>query len=86
MIAFGAARPERLRLISLAGAGLAVCALLLKLDFFFRPGTDDVLTGLAHHAFVLGCMLILTAGSRTVSAGTLGVFWLVGVWSVYAIS
>ena len=87
MIAAGNSRKaDRLQLIAFAGAGVAVFALLLNLDFFSRPGTDEVLTGLLHHAFVLGCMLILTAGSRTVSVGTLGVFWLLGVWSVYAVS
>jgi RsiW-degrading membrane proteinase PrsW (M82 family) len=77
---------DRSRLIGLAGAGVALGAILLNLGFFFRPGTSEVLGGLAHHAFVLGCMLILTSGSRTVSLSTLGVFWLLGVWSVFGLT
>lgn len=75
-------RTDRARLIGLIGIGVALVALVLNLGFFFRPGVGEVLGGLAHHAFVLGWMLLLTSGSRTVSLGTLGVFWLVGVWTV----
>jgi RsiW-degrading membrane proteinase PrsW (M82 family) len=75
-------RTDRSRLIGLVGVAVAVVALLLNLGFFFRPGVGEVLGGLAHHAFVLGWMLVLTSGSRTVSLGTLGVFWLIGVWTV----
>ena len=90
MIAAGTMwRTDRSRLIGLAGlAGVvvAVAVLLLDLGFFFEPGVDDVLGGLAHHAFVLGLLLVLTSGSRTVSLSTLGIFWLIGVWSVYAVA
>jgi len=87
MIAAGTMwRTDRSRLIGLAGASVALGAILLNLSFFFRPGTGDVLGGQAHHAFVLGCLLILTSGSRTVSLGTLGVFWLIGVWSVFGLT
>jgi hypothetical protein len=77
---------DRARLIALAGAGVALGAILWNLGSFLRPGFDDVLGGLAHHAFVLGLLLALTAGSRTVRLGTLGIFWLIGVWSVYAVA
>ncbi len=77
---------DRWRLIGLVGIGVAVAALLLDIGFFFKPGVDEVLGGLAHHAFVLGCLLVLTSGSRTVSLSNLGVFWLIGVWSVYAVA
>ncbi|HLF76616.1 MAG TPA: PrsW family glutamic-type intramembrane protease [Dehalococcoidia bacterium] len=77
---------NRRQLITVAGAGIAFLALLVNLEFFFRPGVDDVLGGLAHHAFVLGCMLLLTVYSRTVSLRTLGIFWLLGVWTVYAVA
>jgi len=79
-------RSRLIGLVGLAGVGVAVAALLLNLGFFFEPGVGEVLGGLAHHAFVLGCLLILTSGSRTVSLATLGVFWLIGVWSVYAVA
>jgi hypothetical protein len=79
-------RTDRSRLIALAGAGAALGAILLNTGFFFRPGVDDVLGGLAHHAFVLGFLLLLTAGSRTVSLSTLGIFWLIGVWSVFGLT
>jgi hypothetical protein len=75
---------DRRRLIALAGAAVAILMLVLNLGFLFRPGTGEVLGGLAHHAFVLGLMLVLTSGSRTVSLSTLGMFWLIGVWSVFA--
>jgi RsiW-degrading membrane proteinase PrsW (M82 family) len=75
-------RTDRARLVGLVGVAVAVVALLLNLGFFLRPGVGEVLGGLAHHAFVLGWMLVLTAGTRTVSLGTLGVFWLIGVWTV----
>jgi hypothetical protein len=65
---------------------VAVAAILLNLGFFFRPGTSEVLGGLAQHAFVLGLMLLLTSGSRTVSLGTLGIFWLLGVWGVFIVT
>src|SRR5215212_7042646 len=77
---------DRWRLIGLAGAVVAVAGMLLNLDFFFKPGTSKVLGGLAHHAFVLGWMLILTSGTRTVSWWTLGGFWLLGVWGVYGVA
>ena len=87
MIAAGTMwRTKGSRLIGLAGVGIALGAILLNLGFFFRPGTDDVLGGLAQHAFVLGLMLILTSGSRTVSWATLGSFWLLGVWGVYVLA
>jgi hypothetical protein len=73
-------------LISLAAAGVAVAAILLNIGFFFRPGTFEVLGGLAQHAFVLGLLILLTSGSRTVSLGTLGIFWLLGVWSVLSVT
>jgi RsiW-degrading membrane proteinase PrsW (M82 family) len=73
---------DRYRLIALAGAGVAVLALLWNLGFFFRAGTGDVFTGLAYNGFVLAWMLVLTAGSRTVSLGTLGIYFLLGVWAV----
>jgi RsiW-degrading membrane proteinase PrsW (M82 family) len=79
-------RTDRSQLIGLAGVGIAIVVLLLNLGFFLRPGGGEVLGGLAHHAFVLGWMLLLTSGSRTVSLGTLGVFWLLGVWSVYVLA
>ncbi|HLF79086.1 MAG TPA: PrsW family glutamic-type intramembrane protease [Dehalococcoidia bacterium] len=79
-------RSRLVRLIGLAGVVVAVGAILLDLGFFFRPGTSEVLGGLAHHAFVLALMLLLTAGSRTVSLSTLGVFWLIGVWSVFGLT
>ena len=79
-------RTDRPRLIALAGAAVAVVAILLDLDFMFRPGTSEVLGGLLHHAFVLGLMLVLTARSRTVSLGMLGMFWLIGVWAVFLMS
>jgi RsiW-degrading membrane proteinase PrsW (M82 family) len=79
-------RTNRSRLIGLVGVGIALGAILLNLGFFFRPGVDNVLGGLAHHAFVLGCMLILTSGSRTVSLVALGTFWLLGVWGVYIVA
>ena len=86
MIAAGTAwrtnRSRLLRLVTLAGVAVAVIVLLLDLGFFLRPGTPEVLGGLAHHAFVLGLMLVLTSGSRTVSLSTLGIFWLIGVWTV----
>ena len=75
-------RSRLLRLVTLAGVAVAVVVLVLDLGFFIRPGTPEVLGGLAHHAFVLGLMLVLTLGSRTVSLSTLGVFWLIGVWTV----
>ncbi len=75
-------RSRLLRLVTLAGVAVAVVVLVLNLDFFFRPGAPEVLGGLAHHAFVLGLMLVLTSGSRTVSLATLGVFWLIGVFTV----
>ena len=75
-------RSRLLRLVTLAGVAVAVVVLVLDLGFFFRPGTPEVLGGLAHHAFVLGLMLVLTSGSRTVSLSTLGVFWLIGVWTI----
>jgi protease prsW family protein len=75
-------RSRLLSLVTLAGVAVAVAVLVLDLGFFFRPGTPEVLGGLAHHAFVLGLMLVLTSGSRTVSLSTLGVFWLVGVFTV----
>jgi RsiW-degrading membrane proteinase PrsW (M82 family) len=77
---------ERAQLLARIGVALAILGILLNLDFFFRPGTEEVLGGLAHHAFVLGLLLVLTASTRTVSLGTLGIFWLVGVWSVYAVA
>jgi len=77
---------DRSRLIGLAGVVVAVAALLMNLGFFFRPGTSEVLGGLAHHAFLVGLMLLLTSGSRTVSLSTLGVFWLLGVWSVFGLT
>ena len=90
MIAAGTMwRTDRSRLIGLAGlagAGVAVGAILLNTGFFFRPGVGEVLGGLAHHAFVLGLMLVLTSGSRTVSLSTLGSFWLIGVWSVFGLT
>lgn len=79
-------RTDPTRFIGLAGVGVAIAALLVNLGFLFRPGTSEVLGGLAHHAFVLGLMLILTSGSRTVSLGTLGVTWLIGVWSVFVVT
>jgi hypothetical protein len=75
-------RSRLLRLVTLVGVAVAVVVLVLDLGFFFRPGTTEVLGGLAHHAFVLGLMLVLTSGSRTVSLSTLGIFWLIGVWVV----
>jgi hypothetical protein len=75
-------RSRLLRLVTLAGVAVAVVVLVLDLGFFFRPGTPEVLGGLAHHAFVLGLLLVLTSGSRTVSLSTLGIFWLIGVWTV----
>ena len=75
-------RSRLLRLVTLAGVAVSVVVLVLDLGFFFRPGTAEVLGGLAHHAFVLGLMLVLTSGSRTVSLSTLGIFWLIGVWTV----
>jgi hypothetical protein len=41
-----------------------------------------VLTGFAYNGFVLGWLLLLTAGSRTVSFATLGIYWLLGLWTV----
>ena len=79
-------RTDRAQLIALAGAGVAVVAVLANLGFLFRAGTSEVLGGLAHHAFVLGLMLILTSGSRTVSLGTLAIFWLIGVWGVFGLA
>ncbi|MDP9467816.1 MAG: PrsW family intramembrane metalloprotease [Chloroflexota bacterium] len=79
-------RTGRSQLIALAGAGVAVAAILLNIGFFLRPGVLDVLGGLAQHAFVLGLMLLLTSGSRTVSLSTLGIFWLVGVWGVFGLA
>lgn len=79
-------RTDRSQLISLAAAGVAVAAILLNIGFFFRPGTFEVLGGLAQHAFVLGLLILLTSGSRTVSLGTLGIFWLLGVWSVLSVT
>ncbi|HVR44376.1 MAG TPA: PrsW family glutamic-type intramembrane protease [Thermoanaerobaculia bacterium] len=77
---------DRYRLIALAGTALAVLALLANLGFFFRAGTGDVLTGLVYNGFVLGWLLLLTAGSRTVSLPTLGIYWLLGVWAVTGLS
>ena len=75
-------RSRLLRLVTLAGVAVAVVVLVLDLGFFLRPGVPEVLGGLAHHAFVLGLMLVVTSGSRTVSLSTLGIFWLIGVWTV----
>lgn len=74
------------QLAILAGAGLAVAATLWEIDFFLRPGLGEVLKGLAHHAFVLAFLLILTSRSRTVSLPMLGIFWLLGVWPVYSLA
>ena len=77
---------DKRSLIALAGAAIALLMLALHLGFFFRPGTMDVLGGFAQHAFVLGWMLLLTAGSRTVSLPVLGAFWLFGVWGVFGLT
>jgi hypothetical protein len=69
-------------MVTLAGTTVALFLVLLNLGFFFGAGTDDVLTGLAYNGFVLGWMLVLTSGSRTVLLGTLGIFWLLGLWAV----
>jgi RsiW-degrading membrane proteinase PrsW (M82 family) len=79
-------RTDRWRLIGLAGIGVAFASILMNLGFFFRPGTSEVLGGLSHHAFVLGLMLVLTSGSRTVSLGTLVAFWLLGLWGVFGLT
>lgn len=74
---------DRRQQIALAGAAFALLVILLNLGFFFRAGTSDVLRGFAYNGFVLGWLLVLTSGSRTVSLETLGIFWLVGVWAVF---
>jgi RsiW-degrading membrane proteinase PrsW (M82 family) len=80
-------RPASLsQLAILAGAGLAVAATIWEIDFFLRPGLGEVVKGLAHHAFVLALLLILTSRSRTVSLPMLGIFWLLGVWPVYSLA
>jgi RsiW-degrading membrane proteinase PrsW (M82 family) len=89
MSAAAAVRPRTTslsQLAILAGAGLAVAATLWEIDFFLRPGLGEVLKGLAHHAFVLALLLILTSRSRTVSLPMLGIFWLLGVWAVYSLA
>ena len=73
---------DRYRLIALTGTAVAVVALLVNLGFFFRAGAGDVLKGFVYNGFVLGWLLVITAGSRTVSLGTLGIYWLLGVWVV----
>jgi RsiW-degrading membrane proteinase PrsW (M82 family) len=79
-------RTDRARLVGLVGIAIAVALTILNLGFFFRAGTSDVLTGFAYNGFVLGWMLLLTSGSRTVSLGTLGIFWLLGVWAVVGVA
>jgi hypothetical protein len=75
-------RGDSRRWIAPAGAAAAVLAFVPELDFFFGPGTSEVLKELARHAFVLVLLLAVTAGTRTVSLGMLGIFWLLGVWAV----
>ena len=75
-------RTDRSRLIGLIGIAVGLAMVLLNLGFLFRAGTSEVLTGLAYNAFVLGWILLITSGSRTVSLATLGAFWLLGVWAV----
>ena len=74
------------RLIGLIAAGIAVAGLVVRADILLRPGLGEVLGGLAQHAFVLGLLLLLTARSRTVSLPTLGMFWLLGLWTVFFLS
>ncbi len=79
-------RRSRADLIVLAGVIVSAAAVVVQIDFMTRPGLADTLGGLAHHAFVLCLLLVVTARSRTVSLGMLGIFWLLGVWGVFELA
>ena len=73
---------SRWRLVALAGAALALLLIVIDFGLYLRPGPLETLVGLGQHAYVLAILLVLTAGTRTVSIPSLGAFWLVGVFAL----
>lgn len=77
---------DRARLLTIGGVAIALGALALQLPMFLDDGPLELLRGLLQQLYVMVLLLLVTAGTRTVSLGTLGIAFLVGALPVMALA
>lgn len=72
------------RVLLYAGLAAVGIAFVIEADYWLKPGFGEVVRGLAHHAFVLAWLVVVTWWTRTVSLAQVGTWWLIGVFVVFS--
>jgi RsiW-degrading membrane proteinase PrsW (M82 family) len=70
----------------IAGVAIALISLAIQLPLFLQDGPLELLRGVAQQLWVMVLLLLVTAATRTVSLGTLGLAFLVGALPAMALA
>ena len=72
--------------MTIGGVTVALVALALQLPMFLEDGPVELLRGLLQQLFIMMLLLAVTAATRSVSLGTLGIAFLVGALPAMALA